>query len=170
MLFVGGQRWTVEAAASITAFAEANDIPVVHDWHAADRFPFAPPVNVGELGYGRTQMVAQMFAEADVLVAVGALPTDVPTDGFTLRQTPDAVNFLVNIDTSLRGRSGAVTEHLVATPVAFAEAVKGLDLGQCRRLGCLACPGPGRPRSLRRAAGFSRHCLQHGKEPRTCRW
>lgn len=130
LLFVGGQRWTPEASAGITAFAEVNNIPVVHDWHASDRVPFASPVNVGELGYGRTPMVAKMFAEADVMVAIGAVPSDVPTDGYTLRQNPEAVNFLVNIDTSLRGRSGAVTEHLVATPVAFADAVAGLDLGR----------------------------------------
>ena len=128
LLFVGGQRWTPAAAAAVTAFAESNNIPVVHDWHAADRIPFGSPVNAGELGYGRRQAVADMFAEADVLVAVGAVPSDVPTDGFTLRQNDDAVNFLVNIDTSLRGRSGAVTEHIVATPVAFAAAVSGLDL------------------------------------------
>jgi len=130
LIFVGGQRWTPEAAADITGFAEANNIPVVHDWHASDRIPASSPVNVGELGYGREAKPGEMFAEADVLVSVGTVPTDVPTDGYTLRQNPDAVNFLVTIDTSLRGRSGAVTEHIVATPVAFAEAVAGLDLGR----------------------------------------
>lgn len=128
LIFVGGQRWTPEAAAGLTAFAELNNIPVVQDWHAADRIPFGSPVNAGELGYGRSQTAADMFAAADVLVAVGAVPTDVPTDGYTLRQNTDAVNFLVTIDTSLRGRSGAVSEHLIASPVAFAEAVQGLDL------------------------------------------
>ncbi|QCY48362.1 MULTISPECIES: thiamine pyrophosphate-dependent enzyme [Glutamicibacter] len=128
LLFVGGQRWSAKAAAGVTAFAEANNIPVVHDWHAADRVPFNSPVNMGELGYGRTDKAAQMFEEADVLVAIGAVPSDVPTDGFTLRQNRRAVNYLVNIDTSLRGRSGAITRHILATPGVFAEALEELRL------------------------------------------
>jgi len=130
LVYVGGQRWTQAAAAAITRFAERNGIPVVQDWHASDRVPFTSPVNVGSLGYGRGATAAEMFDEADVLLAIGALPTDVPTDGFTLRQRPDAVNLIVSIDTALRGRSGAVTDHILASPVAFADAVEGLDLGR----------------------------------------
>lgn len=141
LLFVGGQRWTPEAAAAITRFAEANGIPVAQDWHASDRIPFSSTVNIGSLGYGRSAAAATMFDEADVLVAVGTLPTDVPTDGFTLRQRPDAVNYLVSIDTTLRGRSGAVTAHVVASPVAFAEAVDGVQLGRAVSWDSWRAPG-----------------------------
>ncbi|MBF7054866.1 acetolactate synthase [Halomonas sp. KAO] len=130
LLFVGGQRWTPEAAATLTRFAECNGIPVVHDWRAADRVPFDSPVNCGALGYGRTDMSLAMFEQADLLIAVGAVPGDVPTEGFTARQGHDRTNILVNIDTALRGRSGAVSRHIVASPVAFAQAVDGLDLGR----------------------------------------
>jgi acetolactate synthase-1/2/3 large subunit len=130
VIFAGGQRWTAEAAAAVTTFAEANGIPVVQDWRASDRIPFNSEVFVGALGYGRTQDTARIFAEADVLLAIGAVPTDVPTDGYTLRQSKDATNILVNIDTSLRGRSGAVTAHVLASPVAFADAVKDVQLGK----------------------------------------
>jgi acetolactate synthase-1/2/3 large subunit len=130
LILVGGQRWTPASAAAVTRFAEINGIPVIQDWRAADRIPFNSPVNCGWLGYGRSDTAAKMLDEADVLLAVGVLLTDVPTDGYTLRQSPDAVNFLVNIDSSLRGRSGNVTRHIVATPNAFAEAVDGLDLGR----------------------------------------
>lgn len=129
-IFVGGQRWTPEAAGTITTFAEANGIPVIQDWRASDRIPFDSEVFVGALGYGRTAETARIFAEADVLLAIGALPTDVPTDGYSLRQSLAATNILVNIDSSLRGRSGAVTAHILASPVAFADAVKGLRLGK----------------------------------------
>ncbi|MDQ0678736.1 acetolactate synthase-1/2/3 large subunit [Arthrobacter pascens] len=132
LIYVGGQRWTQDSAAAITSFAARNGIPVAQDWHASDRVPFTSRVNIGTLGFGRGATAAEMFDEADVLLAIGALPTDVPTDGFTLRQRPDAVNYLVSIDTTLRGRSGAVTAHLLASPVAFAEAVEGLDLGRTK--------------------------------------
>ncbi|MDN5761635.1 MAG: thiamine pyrophosphate-dependent enzyme [Microlunatus sp.] len=128
LIFVGGQRWTPAAAAALTRFAELNNIPVIQDWRAADRIPFDSPVNCGWLGYGRSEFAAKMLDEADVLVAVGAVLTDVPTDGYTLRQSPDAVNYLVTIDASLRGHSGTVTRHILASPVAFAAAIDGVGL------------------------------------------
>lgn len=130
LIMVGGQRWTPDAAAQVTAFAEANGIPVVQDWHASDRIPFGSPVNVGSLGYGRSNVAAGMLKDADVLVCVGAVLGDVSTDGFTLRQNPDAVNFLITADASLRGRSGNVSAHVLASPVAFARSLRGIELGR----------------------------------------
>lgn len=133
LLFVGGQRWSPEAAASITAFAGKNALPVAQDWHASDRVPFSSPVNLGSLGYSRNDTVARMFEEADVVVAIGAVPGDVATDGFKLRQRADAVNHIVFIDSTLRGRSGTVSSHILASPVAFAAALD--DLGPSADLG-----------------------------------
>lgn len=130
LIFAGGPRWSADSAAAITRFAERNRIPVVHDWRASDRIPFDSPVNAGWLGFGRSGHAAQMFAETDVLVCIGALPTDVPTEGYTLRQAPGATIIVVNIDTALRGGSGPVTGHILASPVAFADAVDGVDLGR----------------------------------------
>lgn len=128
LLYVGGSRWTRRAVAGITQFAEINGIPVVHDWRATDRVPFDSPANAGWLGYGRADSAAQLLADADVLVAVGALLTDVPTDGYTLRQSADAANVIVNIDTALRGHSGAVTQHVLAAPRVFADVVRCVNL------------------------------------------
>jgi len=130
LMFVGGPRWTAESAALITQFAEDNGIPVLQDWRASDRIPFRSGVNVGWLGYGRTEAAIEMFTEADVLVAIGAVPSDVPTDGFRARQDPHAVNFLVNVDPALNGRSGAVTAHVLSAPLPFAKAMSGVQLGR----------------------------------------
>ena len=127
-LLVGGPRWTPEAAAQVTRFAEANRIPVLSDWRAADRVPWDSPVNAGELGYGRAAATCEVLEQADVLVVIGGTLSDVPTDGFTLRQDPAAVNWVVNIDPSLRQHSGAVTRHLLASPVAFGRAIENLIL------------------------------------------
>lgn len=133
LIMVGGQRWTAQAAAQVTEFAELNGIPVVQDWHASDRIPFSSPVNMGSLGYGRSNTAAQMLQDADVLLTIGAVPTDVPTDGYTLRQLPDAINFLVTSDAALRGRSGNVSAHVLASPVAFAASLPGINLGNAQK-------------------------------------
>lgn len=67
-----------------------------------------------------------MLTEADVVVEIGAVLTDVPTDGYTLRQSLDAKNILINTDTTLLGNSAATTRHILASPQAFAEVTEEL--------------------------------------------
>ncbi len=69
-----------------------------------------------------------MLDDADLLLIVGGTLSDVPTDGFTLRQGLDEQNWIINPDPELRQHSGAVTRHLVASPVAFGRAVADLRL------------------------------------------
>lgn len=126
LIFAGGGRWTPESARAIEKFAEINQIPVVHDFRASDRISFSSPANAGWLGYGRNDHAAELLSEADVLLEVGALLTDVPSDGYTLRQDPHAENIVVNIDTGLRGHSGAISRHILASPVALAEALDNI--------------------------------------------
>src|SRR5699024_6413390 len=108
LLYVGGPGWTPEAAQTLTDFAESNKIPVLHDWRVSDRVAFDSPANAGWLGYGRSDDAAQLFNNADLVIGIGALFTDVPTDGYVLRQSPDAKNVFINIDTALHGNSGPV--------------------------------------------------------------
>ncbi|MDV5999844.1 acetolactate synthase [Kocuria rhizophila] len=129
-ILLGGPRWTPEASRQVTAFAERHGIPVISDWRAGDRVPDDSPVDVGELGYGRTEATRRVLVDADVLLVVGTSLSDIPTDGFTLRQDPAAVNWIVNIDPSLRQHSGAVTRQILASPVAFGEAVEFLELAE----------------------------------------
>lgn len=130
LIFAGGGRWTPESARAIEKFAEINQIPVVHDFRASDRISFSSPANAGWLGYGRNDRAAELLSEADVLLEVGALLTDVPSDGYTLRQDPHAENIVVNIDTGLRGHSGAISRHILASPVALAEALDNINTGE----------------------------------------
>src|SRR5699024_2413235 len=92
LLYVGGPGWTPEAVQTLTDFAEGNKIPVLHDWRVSDRVAFDSPANAGWLGYGRSDDAAQLFNNADLVIGIGALFTDVPTDGYVLRQSPDAKN------------------------------------------------------------------------------
>ncbi|WP_288747369.1 thiamine pyrophosphate-dependent enzyme [uncultured Corynebacterium sp.] len=130
LIFAGGGRWTPESARAIEKFAEINQIPVVHDFRASDRISFSSPANAGWLGYGRNDRAAELLSEADVLLEVGALLTDVPSDGYTLRQDTHVENIVVNIDTGLRGHSGAISRHILASPVALAEALDNINTGE----------------------------------------
>lgn len=128
LMFVGGQNWTPETSKQLTTFAEDNHIPVIHDWRASDRVAFDSPAHAGYLGYGRSDDCASLIENADVLLTIGTVLGDVASDGYRLRQSFDKPNYIVNLDTSLRGHSGSVTEHIVASPIAFVDALSKASL------------------------------------------
>ncbi len=128
LIFAGGPRWTPETAEKITRFAEEHRIPIIQDFRAADHVPFDSPANAGWLGYGRDPRAAQLLEAASLVIEVGAVLGDVPTDGYTLRQSPQARNIAINPDTSLRGHSVPLESHIVASPVAFANTLDRLTV------------------------------------------
>jgi len=48
--------------------------------------------------------------------------------GFLVRQDWDKKNFLATIDSSLRGRSGPVSHHIVAKPDVFVRDLTKIEL------------------------------------------
>lgn len=128
LVFVGGQNWDAQTCQKLTKFAEDNHIPIIHDWRASDRIPFDSPAHAGYLGYGRADGCAELLDSADVLLTIGTVLGDVASDGYTLRQSFDKPNYIVNLDTSLRGHSGSVTEHIVASPISFIKAISQASL------------------------------------------
>ena len=136
LIFAGGAHWNPDTCAATQKFAEKQQIPVVHDWRASDRIAFSSPANAGWLGYGRNDAATQLLTEADLVVEIGAVLTDVPTDGYTLRQSLDAKNILINTDTTLLGNSAAITRHILASPQVFAEITEELTkrIGSAERV------------------------------------
>lgn len=128
LIFAGGQNWSSETSKKLTKFAEDNYIPVIHDWRASDRIAFDSPAHAGYLGYGRSDDCAALIENADVLLTIGTVLGDVASDGYQLRQSFDKPNYIVNLDTSLRGHSGSVTEHIVASPISFVKAISQSEL------------------------------------------
>ncbi len=119
-LFVtGGSDWDPGTAQALTRWLEDAGIPAAAEWRTEGIVPFDSPAYVGPIGYGRPASTFDLLEECDLLVFVGTLPGDVVTNGFIARQDWSRRNFLVSIDASLRGRSGAVSHHILARPCAF---------------------------------------------------
>ncbi|MBG6185508.1 acetolactate synthase-1/2/3 large subunit [Arthrobacter sp. CAN_A214] len=128
-LFVtGGNDWTQEGADQFTAWLEEHHIPAAAEWRTQGTVPFDSPSYVGPIGYGRPRPTFDLFEETDLLVFVGTVPGDVITDGFLCRQDWNKKNFLVTIDSSLRGRSGPVSYQIVAKPDVFVRDLVKLEL------------------------------------------
>uniref|UniRef100_UPI0019D2B9B9 thiamine pyrophosphate-dependent enzyme n=1 Tax=Agrococcus sp. KRD186 TaxID=2729730 RepID=UPI0019D2B9B9 len=128
-LFVtGGSDWDADASARLTGWLEQHRLPAVAEWRTEGIVPFDSPSYAGPIGYGRPKPTLDVLEECDLLVFVGTLPGDVVTNGFLVRQGWERRNFLVSIDPTLRGRSGAVSHHILARPGAFARDLERIDL------------------------------------------
>jgi acetolactate synthase I/II/III large subunit len=128
-LFVtGGNDWTQEGASALTQWLEEHHIPAAAEWRCEGNIPFSSPSYVGPIGYGRPKPTYDLLEETDLLVFVGTVPGDVITDGFLVRQDWEKKNFLVTIDPSLRGRSGAVSWQIVAKPDVFVRDLVMMDM------------------------------------------
>ena len=128
-LFVtGGNDWDEDSSRRLTAWLERNALPATAEWRTEGIVPFDSPSYAGPIGYGRPKPTLDVLEECDLLVFVGTLPGDVITNGFIVRQDWTRRNFLVSIDPTLRGRSGAVSHHILARPRAFVRDLEGIDL------------------------------------------
>ena len=163
LIFAGGAHWNADTSAAVQKFAEEHQIPVIHDWRASDRIAFSSPANAGWLGYGRNDAATELLTEADLVVEIGAVLTDVPTDGYTLRQNLDAKNILINTDTTLLGNSAAITRHILTSPHAFAEVTEELTtrIGSEERVAGASETSTGTNASASTDAGAGISATQH---------
>ena len=90
--------------------------------------PADSPVYVGTLGYRRSDTAAAALDEADLVLAIGTVLGEIDTDGYTLRQRPDARTVIVSPDPARIGHSGPVTRHVLARPDVFAAELAALDV------------------------------------------
>ncbi|MEV8271737.1 thiamine pyrophosphate-dependent enzyme [Microbacterium sp. NPDC077184] len=128
-LFVtGGNDWSAESARALTGWLERQGIAAAAEWRTEGVVGFDSPSYVGPIGYGRPRATFDLLEETDLLVFIGTLPGDVVTDGYIVRQGWGKKNFLVSMDPSLRGRSGAITHHVVSKPGPFVRDLLTLDL------------------------------------------
>ncbi len=133
-LFVtGGSDWDADASQRLTRWLERHQLPAVAEWRTEGIVPFDSPSYAGPIGYGRPKPTLDVLEECDLLVFVGTLPGDVITNGFLVRQGWQRRNFLVSIDPTLRGRSGAVSHHILARPNAFVRDLEQIELAADER-------------------------------------
>lgn len=130
VLLLGGHGWTPTTAGRITAFAERNRIPVVHEWRSSDRVPFRSRANVGWLGYGARPTALDIVQTADVIVCVGTLLGDVATDGGSVTTAADATVIAMHPDHELLGTYLRVHLHHAVPIESAVAALHDADLGR----------------------------------------
>jgi acetolactate synthase I/II/III large subunit len=97
MMMVGGSGWSDEACERMTAFAEANDLPVCSAFRRQDIIPNHSPSYVGAVGVGAAPSLLRRLKEADLLLVVGARLGEMNTQGYTLLESPAPRKTLIHV-------------------------------------------------------------------------
>jgi acetolactate synthase I/II/III large subunit len=88
LMIVGGGGWSQQASADISAFAEANSIPVAGSFRAQDIVDNLKPFYAGDVGIGINAKLAERVRTTDLLMVVGARMGEMTTSGYTLLDIP----------------------------------------------------------------------------------
>ncbi len=128
LMIVGGGGWSKESAADITAFAEANSLPVGAAFRRQDIVDNLNPCYVGDVGIGINPKLADRVTGCDVLLVVGARLGEMTTSGYTLLDIPRPRQTLIHVHAGSEelGRVYRPALAINAGMAAFAGAVRAL--------------------------------------------
>ncbi|NIH72591.1 acetolactate synthase-1/2/3 large subunit [Auritidibacter ignavus] len=142
LVVVGGDNFFGDTGQRLADWSLEQHIPVVADWRNYDAIPNDHPAYVGWLGYGRRQSVVEALRECDLMIGVGAVRSDVMSEGYTVGF--GATTVLINSDADVLQHAGRVDQLIHLSPKEFIDCVEGLD-------GISGNRGPERTQDLRRS-------------------
>lgn len=97
VLILGGPGWSGAAFEDARRLAETQRLPVVTSWRRKDRFDNRHPLYAGELGLGANPRLVDRMRETDLLLAIGPLLGENPTQGYSLLSPERAARILVHV-------------------------------------------------------------------------
>lgn len=128
VLIPGGSRWSPEACAALTGFAERWDLPVAAAWRRQDLVPNTHPCYAGEAGLGINPKLKARIQGADLVILMGERLSEVPSDSYDLLAVPCPHQTLVHIhaDANELGHVYQPDLAINATPLAMAPHLEAL--------------------------------------------
>ncbi|MFN8188697.1 MAG: thiamine pyrophosphate-binding protein [Gaiellales bacterium] len=128
LVLVGGGVWSAQAAIDLAVWAEASEVPVCTSFRRQSYVDNRSRVYCGYTGIAMDPALARRIRDCDVLVALGTRLGDAATGGYELLEPPDTGKRLVHVypDASELGRVYQPEVGIVASPTAFAAALRGL--------------------------------------------
>jgi acetolactate synthase-1/2/3 large subunit len=129
ILILGGSRWNEAACAQVARFAERFQLPVATSYRRLPLFDPLHPCYAGDLGLGpNPKLIARMKA-ADLVVVAGGRLGEIPTQGYSLFEIPQAQSKLVHVHPGAEELGRVYRPHLAihASPIRFAAALERLQ-------------------------------------------
>ncbi|WP_228130522.1 thiamine pyrophosphate-binding protein [Pseudovibrio exalbescens] len=129
MVILGGSRWTKEARDDFTVFAERFKLPVACAFRRQMLFDHMHPNYAGDVGIGINPKLKARLEEADLLLVVGDILSEMASQSYTLLDIPVPRQKLVHVHPGPEelGRVYAPTLAINASPVAFSSMAAALE-------------------------------------------
>ena len=126
---LGGSRWSEEAVAGFTRFAERFDLPVACSFRRQMLFDNLHPNYAGDVGIGINPKLVERIKGSDLILLVGGRLSEMPSQSYTLLDIPQPSQPLVHVhaDAEELGRVYRPALAIHASPSAFCKAVEGLQ-------------------------------------------
>ncbi|MDD7911398.1 thiamine pyrophosphate-binding protein [Pseudovibrio exalbescens] len=128
MVIIGGSRWTETARDQLTRFAERYDLPVAVAFRRQMLFDHLHPNYAGDVGIGINPKLKSRVEQADLLLVVGDILSEMASQSYTLLEIPVPQQKLVHVHPGPEelGRVYAPTLAINASPLAFASMLEDL--------------------------------------------
>jgi acetolactate synthase-1/2/3 large subunit len=128
LLVAGGGLVPTAGRKALLTAAEAHQLPVVLSFKRQDLFPNAHPLYAGHLGFKIPRSQVALYAEADLVLAIGTRLGEVTTQGYTFPAAPAPKQPLVHVhdDPQHIGRNFETAKPLVADPTLFLAALASI--------------------------------------------
>ena len=129
LVLVGGGVWSAQAGEDLVAWAQANELPVCTSFRRQAHVDNRSRCYCGYAGIAIDPALARRIRDCDVLLVLGARLGDATTGGYELLDAPETGKRLVHVypDASELGRVYQPEVGIVASPTAFAAALRGLE-------------------------------------------
>jgi len=126
---LGGSRWSEEAVACFTRFAERFDLPVACSFRRQMLFDNLHANYAGDVGIGPNPKLKDRIQASDLILLVGGRLSEMPSQSYSLIDIPQPSQQLVHVhaDAEELGRVYRPDLAIHASPAAFCKAVEGLQ-------------------------------------------
>ena len=128
IMILGGTRWDEKATTDIAAFAEKFQVPVATSLRRQMLFSADHPCFAGDLGISANPRLVARIKAADLVIAINARLSEMPSQSYTLFDIPGDGARLVHVhpDAGELNRVYATGLPINASPRPFAAALSAL--------------------------------------------
>ncbi|WP_422374968.1 thiamine pyrophosphate-binding protein [Roseibium sp.] len=126
---LGGSRWSEDAVAAFTRFAERFDLPVACSFRRQMLFDNLHENYAGDVGIGINPKLLARVKASDLILLVGGRLSEMPSQSYSLLDIPAPAQQLVHVhpDAEELGRVYRPSLAIHASPTAFCKAAEGLQ-------------------------------------------
>ncbi len=135
LLVVGGTGWTEAGTQALTAFAQANTLPIAASFRRQDLIDNRLDIYAGHLGLGVDPTLAERLQRADLVVSIGSRLGENTTGGYTLMTSPVSSQKLVHVypDPNEIGRVYQPSLGICCGLDEFAKSLAGLTVANAEK-------------------------------------